>query len=119
MRLAKVSSAAITFLRSLRGSWYFGGATRNRSPEAALAGYAKALASLDHGRMDFDAPWCRSLIPLALSGYCAAAEKLGRVEEARRLVAHWRRVYSRWLEGPLTAPERQCLESLERYSDPT
>jgi len=48
MRLAKVSSAAITFLRSLRGSWYFGGATRNRSPEAALAGHAKALATIDH-----------------------------------------------------------------------
>jgi hypothetical protein len=114
VRLAGVQGLAFTYLRSLRASWHFGGATRSRDPERALSGYRRALASIDDARVDLDAPWCRALIPLALLRGCEIAQKLGRVNEGASLLARWRPVYRRWLDRPLSESERELFDRLEK-----
>jgi len=104
-----------TFLRTLSASWHFGGATRSRSPAAALRGYEQALSSLDDPRVNPEAPWSRSMVPLALVGYCDAAEQLGCEEQAERLVARWRPVLKRWAQQPLTDAERRAFARLAPY----
>jgi hypothetical protein len=111
-------ATAFTFFRSMRASWHFGGATRSKDLELAVLGYKRALELLDHPRVDVDAPWCRSMIPFALAGYCVAARKLGRVDEALGVLGRWRPVYLQWLAGPLTDDERKAYDWLEEYGRP-
>ena len=106
---------AFTFLRTLSASWHFGGATRSRNPAAALRGYQRALSSLGDSRVNLEAPWSRSLVPLALLGYCDAAKQLGREEEADQLMARWRPVLRRWAQRPITDAERTVFARLSPY----
>lgn len=55
------------------------------------------------------------MIPFALAGYCDAARKLGRVDEALGVLGRWRPLYLQWLAGPLTDDERKAYDWLEEY----
>jgi hypothetical protein len=109
-------AAVITFLRSMRASWHFGGATRSNDPASALPRYRRVLELVSPDRVDVEAPWCRALVPFALAGYCDAAQKLGRSDEATKALARWRPVYRQWLAGPLTEDERTAYTWLEAQS---
>jgi hypothetical protein len=102
----------ISFVQGMRASWHFGGATRAKSPQA-MAGYATALDLLSLAGVDLESAICRSLLPLALSGYCQAALDLGRRTEMSETLARWRPVCSDWKESALTPAEREALEWLE------
>lgn len=97
----------------MKASWHFGGATRNANPAAAFRQYRRVLDLVNPDRVDVDAPVYRALIPLALVGYCDAAQKLGRSDEVAATLARWRPVYRRWLTGPLTEKERAAYTWLE------
>jgi hypothetical protein len=106
-------SAVGTFLRSMKANWHFGGATWTRDPQAAIRGYERALNALCPDRVDVQAPWCRSIIPFALVGYCDAAQRLGRADDAAAALARWRPVYLPWLREPLTEDARKAYAWLE------
>jgi hypothetical protein len=97
----------------MRASWHYGGATRSGRPESAIRGYEQALELVSPERVNVEAPWCRSLIPLALVGYCDAAQRLGQPDKAAAALARWRPVYVQWLEGPLSEGERKAFTWLE------
>lgn len=105
--------AVMTVFRSMKASWHFGGGTRSHDPASALSLYKRALDLLTPDRVDVEAPWCRSIIPFALAGYCEAAERLGHSAEAAAARARWRPVYRPWLNGPMTDEERKAYAWLE------
>jgi hypothetical protein len=106
-------TAAVSLIQAMRASWHFGGATRSRDPEAAMKGYAAALNLLSHRRVDPEAPWCRSIISLALSGFCQASQRLGRASEALPMLNHWRAPCLRWMDSPVNSNEQQTLRWLD------
>lgn len=106
-------AVVVTLLRSMKASWHYGGATRSLDPASAMRQYQRALDLVSPDRVDVEAPWCRALIPLALVGFCDAAQKLGMHEEAAMALARWRPVYRRWLGKTLTEDERKAYVWLE------
>jgi hypothetical protein len=116
--LSKALAAAVAALRSMRATWHYGGATRSGRPESAIRGYERSLELVSPERVNVEAPWCRSLIPLALMGYCEAAQRLGQPEKVAATLARWRPVYLRWLERPLSDDERRMLRRLEALRNP-
>ena len=106
-------SAVVTFLRSMRASWHYGAATRTTDPASVVRQYQRALDLISPDRVDVEAPWCRSLIPFALVGYCNAAHKIGQPDAAAAALARWRPVYRQWLDKTLTEDERKAYAWLE------
>ena len=111
--MAPKAISIVTFLRSMAASWSYGGATRTIDPAPAIRGYRRALELVSPDRVDVESPWCRALIPLALVGYCEAAQKLERPEDVSAALARWRPVYRRWLSTAVTKEERNAFDWLE------
>jgi hypothetical protein len=97
----------------MRASWHYGGATRTVDPASPLCQYQRALDLLSPDRVDVEAPWCRSIIPFALVGYCDAAQKIGQSEAAAAALERWRPVYRPWLAKTVTEDERKAYAWLE------
>jgi len=107
------TSGLVSFVQAMRASWHFGGASRALEPGSAMKGYARSLELLAHPGVDVEAPWCRSIIPLALSGFCQAAQRAGGSEKTVVLLSQWRPVCLRWMNSPINEADEQTLAWLD------
>jgi len=110
-----VLAPVLSYVYSLRAAWYFGGAVKAQTPEAEMREFGRVLEVLASPRVDPEAGYARATLVLALSGFCQAAEKLGRQPEAAAQVRRWRDECARWRENPLTEDERIALDWLDWF----